>query len=334
MSERDPIVPDQLAPLIDDEVRSVHERWQKVDLADVKADMATHEVVRNKYGGAVILDPEGDRDETHTVVLALPHQQGWIPSMAIRARLLQQIAAPHARMVVLPNNTIGQERYYKIEPKERQMVQTGILYPYFKQRTRLLESLDVRGRVDLTGYSLGALTAIGIASVNSNNWKVSVINADEAPNKLRTPKELQQDFLRSGGWSSQRKAINDAAIPALASALNAPRLLADYMRFALSTRIPENAALHGGMAANSFDMLLRVVINQHPSAAIKLGQVADSHVVDAAMFKETEEQVNKDRSAARFVTYSGEGTHRHPTGDNAIAHALMYLDGASKARSS
>ena len=98
MSEQCPRVPDQLQNLIDDDLMSLHDEWQSITFNDVKEAMP--EPLETEHGRAVILDPPAgrDRDETRTLVLGLPYQQAWKPSMAIRAEFTRQAVAPDSRM--------------------------------------------------------------------------------------------------------------------------------------------------------------------------------------------------------------------------------------------
>jgi hypothetical protein len=322
-----PSVPVELTEYIDKDVREAHARWQTMSLGQVVARMP--EPTETKYGRAVILEPEGDFDENRTVVLCLPHQQAWKPSTAIRALFMQDAVAPSSRLVVLPNNTVGQKPYYTFDNAQAETIASGRMFPFYENQTRLLEKLGIQGEIDLTGYSLGAMTAAGIASMGSEKWRVRVVNADEAPNKDREVKDLKVDFLKSGTWTDHRQAIRDTTIPVLADALSAPRLAADYARFGLSTRIPENVALEAGMAASNFNFMVQAVAGMHAGIVIKLGQVAGSRITDVEGLAVTAEAADT-RGAVAHVMYTGHGAHRHATADNVVAHALMYSDALSR----
>jgi pimeloyl-ACP methyl ester carboxylesterase len=255
------------------------------------------------------------------MVLGLPFQQGWKPSMYIRAEYARQLIAPDSRMVVLPNNT-NKEQFYAFSGEDRAKMADGNLDPFFERHLRVLEELDVRGEALLTGYSMGALTAVGIAAKCSNTFGVRVINADELPVGGRKPKELKKAFMKSGGWGEQRKAIADAKISALSSALNTGRLALDYAQFGLSTFDADNKALHAGMARGDFGGLLRRAQANSPEATIKLG-----HVVGSQLFLPSAEV---DLNGFDIREYTGDATHMHATGDNVAAHALMILDAEAR----
>ena len=273
-----------------------------------------------------MLNPFGEqRDEDRTVVLALPHQQAWKPSMYIRAEYMRQQTAPNSRMVVLPNNSVGNNRYYDFSPEDTQKLHAGNMTPFYLQQLRILDELDVKGTVDLTGYSLGGLTVLGIAkgAIMEGRLDVRIVNADEAPNKQRTPKQLQSDFMKSGGWSDQRRAIKDAEIPALEQALNQRRLALDYARFGAATMLPSNKALHRAMAeAAGLDDLLDTMRN-NPGTTVKVGRVSGSRVADEAAHRTYSEQYSHIPHI-NFAEYSGTAAHGHATADSPVAHALMF----------
>lgn len=323
-----PVVPDQLVPLMDQDVLAVHERWQSVDLHDIRQAMPQPTVidVGKCSVRAVVMDPQTkDVNENHTLVLGLPHQQAWKPSMYIRSKMLQDIVAPNSRLVVFPNNTIG-DRYYDLTKDEQAKLSAGDISPYAEMQLRVLQTLKL-SRVALTGYSLGGFSALAMGAVGSDKVEISHINADEVPSRNRNPKQLRKDFMKSGGPKEQRQAIEDAKLPALSQALNIPRLTADYIRFGLTdvvsaVRPSENKALHHAMAGSVGDKIRRSLVN-NPDTTIKIGHVEGSH-----LFKGSIETITSN--TVRVVTYTGEGSHLHPTGDNPIAHALMAKDGIGR----
>ncbi len=312
---QDPSVPDELEYLLDEPaVRAAQVDWQAKSLHDVLAEMP--QPIATEYGRAVVLEPIGGEWDGTTTVLALPFQQAWKPSMFMRAAYAHQAVAPESRMIVLPNNDIS-DSYYDFEKPELQKIAQGNLSPFFENQAQILEELGVEGEVTLSGYSMGALSVIGLAKVCAGTLEVTSVNADEAPTGGREPKALQKDFLASGGWAEQRAAIADAHLPALSAMQNSRRLALDYTRFGLASLRPSNKALAAGMARVDFDELLSVVREQLPAGAIKLGRVANSRLVQLQ---------DTAANGIDLRTYTGVGTHKHATGDNVVAHALMMLD--------
>jgi len=315
-----PNVPDELTHcLVTEALQKTQAEWQACSLDDVHA--AIPQPQTTEHGSAVVLDPTTcERDETYTMVLGLPYQQGWKPSMYIRAEYARQMIAPEARMVVLPNNT-HREQYYDFTKEERAKIIGGNFGPFYERHVRVLEALGVRGEVMLTGYSLGGLTALGIAAKCSDKFWPTTINADEPTTGGREPRDVQRAFMKSGGWSEQRAAIADAKLPVLSAALSTGRLALDYARFGLSSFEPNNRALAAGMARGDLGALVREARSTVPDAVIKLGYVAGSQLFlpDSDSFEGIDVR-----------EYSGPGAHMHATGDNVAAHALMIVDAQAR----
>jgi len=268
-----------------------------------------------------VLNPRGDEiDDTNTLVVTLPHEQAWKPSMQLRTELLRQIVAPDSRAVVFPNNTWQKRSYYGFDNDTCSRMANGDIRPFAEKQVRVLEKLGV-SKVSVTGYSLGASAGIGIAAVGSPDIEITHVNADEAPSANRDAKQLQKDFMSSGGWSEQRAAIAQSAIPALSRAQLSPKLAMDYANFGLSTLVKENKALLQAMAGN-ISPLVETAVANYPDMKMKIGYVAGSLLVDAASLELPK--------YARLVEYSGSGSQMHATGDNIVAHALMALDGLNR----
>ncbi len=308
-----PIVPDELTHFLRHEsFQEVHARWRLLDYEDIQANMP--EPVQTEFGRVVILDPVDERDDSNTVVLALPHQQPWQPSHYIRSEFARQVVAPNSRMIVLPNNS-GKNDYYNLTREELGVMEEGDLTPFYQIKARILETLELDGEVTLTGYSLGGLAVLGIAG-QSPNFNVRLINADETPNHATSSKQLMNDFLKSGGWSEQRQAIADAKISALSQALSIHRLARDYALYGMGAIMGKNnsKAMIKGMAGVEFDSLILKAQNSYPDATLKLG-----HVIGSRLFIPNDSHYNSR-------LYTGRGTHMHATGDNVVAHALMIAD--------
>ncbi len=306
-----PKVPDQVTHLLDDTFLEVHERWAVKSLDEFRTETADYVTIsRNGHTTtSVVLDPAGERDDT-TVVLALPHQQAAKDSMLIRARFAQETIAPHSRMILLPNNS-DKGQYYDFSENEAARLRMSLL-PLAERQMRMLEALKVENAV-LSGYSLGGLAVAALAAMPNSSINVLGVNIDEAPAKNgRTAKELQKDFLSSGGWGAQRGAIKDAQLPILSEVQSIPGLAIDYARFGLASLNKTNKAIASGMAGNTLAAYLNRIRAQYPDAALKIGKVVGSKLLE----------IDDD-----VIVYSGEGTHLHATGDNPVAHAAMMLHG-------
>ncbi|HSX43937.1 MAG TPA: hypothetical protein VLE69_01390 [Candidatus Saccharimonadales bacterium] len=324
-----PRVPDQLEPLIDDRLLEIHGEWQELSLSDVKAQMPNPITIATNDGQGVraaILKPTGfDGDMSQALVIDLPHQQAWKPSMYIRSEITRQVVAPELPAVVFPNNSLN-DLYYDFTDSEYERLDNGDISPLAEKQVRILEELNV-AKIAITGYSLGGKVALGVGDVGSDTIEITHINADEAPSSVeRSAKELQKDFLQSGGWGEQCAAIRDARLPVLSQALNMSRLLMDYARFGVATRNKQNRAIHNAMTDTVSEVLLGTIIS-NPDVKIKMGRVGMSNLV-IPTFIYAPHSIPESPNF-REIVYTGDAAHKHATGDNVFAHALMAKHGIS-----
>lgn len=320
-----PVVPFELSSGLTDRILEVHERYANYNL---------HDFIKLSMGEGPAKIPAGE-DTTNYVslgnptdpyatthVLALPHQQAWKPSMAIRANIYHEANNPDGLTVVLANNSIS-NRAYRFSEVEQEAIASGNMRPFYERQTRAVEHLmnshSMRGRVALAGYSLGGLTALGIATVGSDRLDIAEVHSIESPNEDQIPKELKRKFLKSGSWGDQRAAIKDAHLPVLEEALRFDRLALDYARFGIASFTnAENKALSQGMANNNFNLLVKIALKQYEDISIYAG-----HIVGSQLFNpDVVTDINDPRFVVKRIS-EGEGNHRHATGDNPIAHALM-----------
>lgn len=322
------VVPTELQPFLEREnVQEALEPWQTRSADEVFESMVTPEVIDlgNRRVRAAVIRPEGEADDT-ALVLSLPFQQGWKPSMDIRARVLRDVVAPNSTMIVFPQNSReSQARYYELNKDELEKVAGGVLRPVAELQLRTLEKLGI-GKAALTGYSLGALLSLNMAATGSDKIEITRVNADEAPSKIgRSAKELNQDFRKSGGPFAQRKSMKDSGLPSIMDVLSVPRMVEDYANFGLSLGIAENKALSQGMAGG-IESLVVGARQQNPDTRIKLGYVAGSKLFDVDSISKAMLFDRSPEAKLHAYKYSGEGTHMHTTGDNPVAHALMALE--------
>lgn len=316
-----PLVPEQVDHYLDDaHVQDTLERWQQAELEPTLASMPAVKSMRlddDRRVGYVDLHPAAGPTTDEVIVLPLPHQQAWKPSMFVRAELMRQILAPQGRVIAFPNNSREAENYYTFTRPEQRKLAKGDISPLSELQVRVLEKLQL-SRISVTGYSLGGLSALGIASVGSPQLEITHVNSDEMPYSFRKLPQLKKDFLKSGGWGDQRAAIADAALPVLSEVFSRRNMGRDYANFGLSTFIGENADLLNMMAGSKLGLLDKA-LEANPQANIKVGRVVGSLLFGAG-FPTYPGKVSD-------VEYTGEGSHMHATGDNPVAHALMAKDG-------
>jgi len=317
---------------LDPQFRQVHEQWQSVTLGDINSQMAELrpayvDIGRNETVGVVSLVPDAkDYDETSHVALMLPHQQSWKPSMFIRAKIMQQTVAPNSTIHVFPNNSVG-KRYYQFPAEMISRVTQGLLAAdagivlLGNMQAAALEKLVGRNPSDLklTGYSMGGLAALSVASMSNHDLPISHVNADEVPSaENRDVLSLRKDFFHSSSWGRQRAAVRDSGLPALSKALNRPRMAGDLAKFALALGIQENQVLEQSMTGSADALIAKVEAN--PSIKIKLGYVAGSKIFQP-------QSTYSSRSVRQ--QYGTDDDYRHAFADNVFAHALMVRDGFS-----
>jgi len=320
-------IPGELGGFYDTYVSEVHEKFASLSRRDILKQMPEPSIAdisdteRLRY--VDLCPPRGVNDNGDTVALFLPHAQAWKPSMYARAEFARQAVAKGARMLVFPNNTFG-DSYYQLTDVQRERIAEGDLSSLAEKFVKVIEGLDIDS-IALTGYSLGGLVGAEVAAVGSDKVKVTVINADETPNIVSNAKELRNDFMASGGWGDQRQALKDSGIAAMEDILNVPRLAADYVRFGAATLMNSDAgALHSGMARPRLNENLARAYSTYPELGVKLG-----YMVGSLLFKAEAVQEHPRTFVEAYGAYSTSGNHRHATGDNIVAHALMMLDGLS-----
>lgn len=311
-------------PVLTDDVLAVHERFAGMSYDELKAVTALDNEVALPAGAtkaAVIGDENGPDAGVH--VLALPHQQAWKPSMALRSHMYHAINNPDGLTIVLPNNSVS-NRYYQYDGTDRLDIVNGEMDVHYDRQLTTVEGILERfgayvGPVALKGYSLGGLTALGMAAAGSDRLNVTEVHSFEAPNQETTPKALRKAFMKSGTLGDQRGAIEDAHIPALEQALRFDRLMLDYARFGVASVVNAgNKALAAGMAEPGYEQLVRRALSQHDRARIYAG-----HVIGSRLFSpEVVAGINDPRFIVRSIA-EGDGNRRHATGDNPVAHALI-----------
>src|SRR5690606_16748277 len=127
-------VPAEFHDRIDDHAPAVHEKYQKIDLNEVKEAMGEQD-----QGVILLNDREGD-PEAGVNVLALPHQQAWKPHMALRSYVHHEINNPNGVTVVLPNNGLG-EKSYDLSKEDRKKIHDGDMRPFYEGQTRSVEKV-------------------------------------------------------------------------------------------------------------------------------------------------------------------------------------------------
>lgn len=305
-------VPEELEDRIDDHVLAVHEKYQAIDLDTVREKMG-----EQKPGVVLINGGKGD-PEAGVSILSLPHQQSWKESMALRSWVHHDINNHEGVTIVLPSNGSV------LSVEDRKKIAGGDMRPFYEMQLRSAEEVLENkyrnlGAVSLDGYSLGGLAAAGIASIGSDKLNVVKVNSWEPPNKQTTPKKLQKDFMKSGGFGEQRQSAKDSGIPALMELHRALPLGIDYAKFGIASVLNKDSkALARGMANPQYTELVEKALSNYEDMEFTAGYITGSKLFDP----EVVEYIRNPRFKVEFIG-EGAGSHKHTTGDNIIAHALM-----------
>lgn len=321
-----------MTPEMQETIAGVQESWQDISYEQVLEEHQNTPSIDydNDSSRAYVLSPEGEIDEDKSVALFLPHLNGWTPHHLIRAKIMQQVVAPDSRVVVFPNNSMGQQNYdvKHLSEQDKKVFSYGSLDPIAKKHMRTLETINrytPLGALSLTGYSLGARMALDLAQLDSDRLEgVTHVNADEAPSvNDRGPLKLAIDFAGSGGSGALKKSIHEAEIPSLSKAMRFNRRNFDVAKFLIKDTFSTEAKTVK-MGITSTISLIQFegdLLHGKSIPKVKIGYVEGSKMFDS------EAGGNSYDKIADVVRYEGEHFHGHPSADNVILHALMVNDG-------
>jgi hypothetical protein len=251
-----------------------------------------------------------------------------VGTMLARARFMQEAIAPNSIILMLANDHKGPNQSFVLSSEDKKRMKEDASLAAIAEKYVLalgkLKELGVlgAGSIALTGYSMGANMSIEMAGLDSD-LEISVLNADEGPSrKDRTPKELQKDFLKSGGFGQQQKSMAESGFGTLMSPFTGANLAIDYAKFGFKTLTSVSKAVHSAMAGNTDEALIKAT-RRRPHMTIKIGRVVGSSLVYESPVLCGLEQEGRVRTRL----YSGDAANGHTTGDNYPAHALMVKDG-------
>jgi hypothetical protein len=317
---------DLLENVVEGVLQSVDEYWSERTYDDVLKEMpkATHVPIdENRTVRMIeIAPPDDTHDFEQDIVLCLPYLNGYNPRHYIRARTLQ-LTNPNYSLWLIPNNTLG-EKSYVFNDEEKARLAGGDMRPLGEIQMRAFEKISHGiSKLAVTGYSQGGLTALAMASIDSGVL-VNRVNADEVPSKTnRTVAELTKDFRNSRDTKSLKAAVKDADIPVLSEAMAARHVNWDIAQFAIKSLTTDGNIMRKAMAGSA-EYLVDAILSRETDTTIKLGSVAGSHLFDVESI--STELLNSP--LLEIVQYvGGHFRHKHVTGDNVKAHALMANDG-------
>lgn len=320
-TEHAPVVPDQLTPLIDDTFMEVHERWQAArSLTDVVPVVPELEAVEagGEYVHIARLAPHKEPNGSKLVV-AFPYQQGIGSTMLANTAFMQQTVYPHSEVIMLPQTYKGKNSSFELSDTDAARLEAGSLAPIAEKYARVLDGMKA-GKLAITGYSLGGRLAADIAAI-SGDYEVTAVNIDEAPfHKDRTAKQLQKDFMKSGGYFMQRKAMADAGLGRIVGKEAGLVLAVDYAKFGVNSFSKVAKLVHMGMVHGDLSLTLKEIQNNHPAAPIKVGSVEGSLLT-------APEDIAELAASIDTVLYTGDAARKHTTGNNFAMNALATKQG-------
>lgn len=149
-----------------------------------------------RYQMLVDRHPEGDPNKV--VMVGGEFGNGITPAVAARGRVIRDIVAPEATLVVQPNSTLFEKDHMNYSLNERIALRRGSLEPFVGRIAGVLYALQHPEDVTLFGPSQGATVMIGYAA--SPDAPDGVATAVlEAPNVVsRSSFKLVKDFVGSG----------------------------------------------------------------------------------------------------------------------------------------
>jgi hypothetical protein len=303
-----------------DHLNAVQEHWQTVTLDQVKSEMVEPETFRvpGGYVRAHILEPTGELNEDLTIVRFSEHQQPYNVTQHVGAAVTRDIVAPNSRVIMFTNNSF-RKTANSLSKDQIKHAKEGSLHPVAEDKMRVIERLAVKNAL-LTGFSLGGVLAAETTAVGSDKVNITHLNIDEAPSKTaRTAKQLQKDFMKSGGWGDQQKAMEESRIPAFQDIRKAFRLGPDYAKFGIATLLPMNKAIQEGMRG-TIDPVVYEALHKYPGIAIKIGSIAGSRLFDPASI------APKLQREVDMVQYEGDLFHAHASVNNPFIQAAMVKD--------
>lgn len=300
------------------------EYWQDRSAAQVLDEMPA--LQRWGHTDIAVVEPTSDVDETETFVLPLEFTQGFTPAHYMRAKEMQNQLNPSARVVVMPNTTLGLQHVNFTDAftkENRGLMKAGNYMPYGEMLMDSLERADKIhnfGELMIHGSSQGGLSALALPAVGSARIRIGGVSAVETPSAHRGPVKTALDFMTSGG--DLAKAVKGSEIPAQLEVMSGLALIKDLGKFALyAPTAASNRLLVRAMSgsANGLIELAREQIGDE--APITLQYVEGSKMFDPASLAPAVAR------AVEIIRLEGPETTKHATPNNLRFNAAMAYRG-------
>ncbi len=323
-----PTIPQELDHLWAGNIPDTHQAFARLSLADVRRDMATVTPPQsNKATAYVDLSPTEDHDPTSAVVVPLDFGCGWSPAIALRTQLLQAVLPEPRRVIVIPNNAIGEVSSYAFDKQEQHKVASiGDLSPLAKRISTTLSHLEIK-QVDLVGYSQGAAVGAAVWALENKRGarKLGTAGLFEAPNAVeRTPMTLLRDFLATKGFDA---ALQQSALPAfdeiyhMRGGADTLYRLANDAKYAGGVLLSQNRALVRGLAHRQFWHDVDDAVCDNPDTRIAVVGARDSSVFPQSAMRSAYATAESYPEVRAYQIYR----YGHELVGNVAAYALLGL---------
>jgi len=294
--------------------RETHEQLAHTSLDDFVAGMPEPSAMVLANGQEVrYVDLPGEDDPNRAVVVNLPFGNAYTPAMHIRIKTMQRFLDPSPRVLVFPNNTVG-DKYYELKGLDLQ-------FPLISLSKKILETTAKAGvgQLNIVGDSQGASVGGAMLSEAGDDFDLGAGHSLREPVSKRGKLALKIAFMKSG--LKLNKAINDSAIPALSEAQYSrggsdnARQLFMFTKVAKDAGLPANVALHRAL---SIDRFARGIADVEPEAQRKINivRMAASYICGRELDDELERYGFKG-SLTVVDSYGHEGS------DNVVLAALL-----------
>lgn len=173
-----------------------------------------------------------------TIVIGGEFGNGRTLASFTRAMGIRAVLSPEASLVLLPNNTLG-ENNLNLNGRERLRLRNGRTLPYSDRYRRALDHIDAsESQLHVVGMSLGATT--GAAFARTTDIDLGSATFVESPLLSGSPLGVAKDFVTSGAQLSRNIEISQQNIEDFDAI--AGDGIAGFARFGTGALSPSNIA--------------------------------------------------------------------------------------------
>lgn len=274
-----PSLPPELRVDFDQSAANIFYRWQHMSTDEVVAATPYSRVAIFDNGQSVRyadLEPKIDNyDSEETAVMVLPAAKIWGPETYITAEIIRQLTVPDGRLIVLPNNNVGQ-RAYLLSKAERAKVAGGDLSPISERHVRLCESLGITSLKLIVGHSFGASEGASFANTASDSINLHAHAFDEAPNTfvLGTRKKSRLHAAMTKEKSLVKPNIESIGLPAFDELTHTDKrfvFMKELVKYAIGGQyIAPNREINRVFRGDSFFDNVAGLVSGSPEATVSI----------------------------------------------------------------